>query len=276
MKRRGFTLIELLVVIGIIAVLAAMLFPVFASAREQARRSTCLSNLKQIGTAVQMYVTDADDVMPVPLVRSPRSSWAGQIQPYLKSWSILRCPNMIDAALAGQSIWTGTFATTANMSIWPGYGWNSDYLAPAQPDCSDFNKQVPGAGLPVSEAAIQNGSATVMCVGVSLAPGPGSYAGRSPLYPEHGGYFYAPAPATLGSGDACTYPYSGWGAGSFLGPYGGFDGTRHSGKGCVLFVDGHAKIMSSQQLAAGTDWSPTRPNSEITVTDRSLYLWDLR
>src|SRR5687767_12004527 len=63
-RRRGFTLIELLVVIAIIAILAAILFPVFAQARESARKTGCLSNLKQIGIAVQMYLTDYDDRYP--------------------------------------------------------------------------------------------------------------------------------------------------------------------------------------------------------------------
>lgn len=63
-KRRGFTLIELLVVIAIIAILAAILFPVFARAREQARKTTCTSNLKQIGTSLLMYVQDYDETYP--------------------------------------------------------------------------------------------------------------------------------------------------------------------------------------------------------------------
>jgi prepilin-type N-terminal cleavage/methylation domain-containing protein len=67
-RRRGFTLIELLVVIAIIAILAAILFPVFARARESARRSTCLSNLRQIGTATMMYLQDYDDTYPSGLV----------------------------------------------------------------------------------------------------------------------------------------------------------------------------------------------------------------
>jgi prepilin-type N-terminal cleavage/methylation domain-containing protein len=67
-QRRGFTLIELLVVIAIIAILAAILFPVFARARESARRSTCLSNLKQVGTATMMYLQDYDDTYPSGLV----------------------------------------------------------------------------------------------------------------------------------------------------------------------------------------------------------------
>ena len=63
--KKGFTLIELLVVIAIIAILAAILFPVFAAAREKARQTSCLSNLKQIGTALQLYIDDFDQVFPV-------------------------------------------------------------------------------------------------------------------------------------------------------------------------------------------------------------------
>jgi prepilin-type N-terminal cleavage/methylation domain-containing protein len=64
LKQRGFTLIELLVVIAIIAILAAILFPVFAQAREKARQTSCLSNEKQLGTAISMYVQDYDETYP--------------------------------------------------------------------------------------------------------------------------------------------------------------------------------------------------------------------
>ncbi|HEX5322780.1 MAG TPA: prepilin-type N-terminal cleavage/methylation domain-containing protein, partial [Capsulimonadaceae bacterium] len=63
-RSKGFTLIELLVVIAIIAILAAILFPVFATAREKARQATCLSNEKQIGLAMNMYVQDYDETLP--------------------------------------------------------------------------------------------------------------------------------------------------------------------------------------------------------------------
>src|SRR5438093_13768249 len=73
--RRGFTLIELLVVIAIIAILAAILFPVFARARSQARKATCASNLKQIGLAFLMYAQDSDETFPVHWDALRRGQW---------------------------------------------------------------------------------------------------------------------------------------------------------------------------------------------------------
>lgn len=273
---RGFTLIELLVVISIIAILAALLFPVFALARGMARRATCGSNLKQIGTAAQMYVGDNDDMLPIPKINNPRVSWAALLQPYIKNWNVYHCPEMVDATFGGQSIWQGSLAIPGNLSMWCGYGWNVDYLAPARPDCSDFNGQFAESGPPVGLAQVSNTSGTVMAVGVSIAPGPSSWADKNTLYPAGGGYCLALSPAGVGGGDVCTYTYAGWGAGGYLGPYGGFEANRHSGKGEVLFVDGHVKAMSAGELSAGTNWSPQTANSAIVVTDRSRYLWDLQ
>jgi len=107
--RAAFTLIELLVVIAIVAILAAILFPVFAQAREKARATACMSNLKQIGTATQMYVQDYDDrlffrasaAIPsvsrsgaiVPTVAQPPVLWWNALQPYLRSAQLLVCPS---------------------------------------------------------------------------------------------------------------------------------------------------------------------------------------
>ncbi|MDQ3813290.1 MAG: DUF1559 domain-containing protein [Armatimonadota bacterium] len=91
---RGFTLIELLVVIAIIALLAAILFPVFGRARENARRSSCQSNLKQIGLGIAQYVQDYDEMMvPVEVGTGSADTWHTLLQPYLKSRQILVCPS---------------------------------------------------------------------------------------------------------------------------------------------------------------------------------------
>jgi prepilin-type N-terminal cleavage/methylation domain-containing protein len=108
-KTRGFTLIELLVVIAIIAILAAILFPVFAQARESARKAVCLSNNKQLGLAVMMYVQDYDEGFPVNLwgtapinvadndTRSGQYysaiQWMWEVYPYMKNRQILACPS---------------------------------------------------------------------------------------------------------------------------------------------------------------------------------------
>ncbi len=88
----GFTLIELLVVIAIIAILAAILFPVFGRARENARRSSCQSNMKQMGLGIVQYVQDYDEYYPTS-AGAGTGTWRQKIQPYLKSTQVLRCPS---------------------------------------------------------------------------------------------------------------------------------------------------------------------------------------
>jgi prepilin-type N-terminal cleavage/methylation domain-containing protein/prepilin-type processing-associated H-X9-DG protein len=93
--KHGFTLIELLVVIAIIAILASILFPVFGRARENARRTSCMSNMKQLGLGLAMYTQDYDNFYPMSISgpTSPYFSWRQVIQPYIKSTQAMQCPS---------------------------------------------------------------------------------------------------------------------------------------------------------------------------------------
>jgi len=143
-NKKGFTLIELLVVIAIIAILAAILFPVFAKVRAQARKISCLSNAKQIGLGVMQYVQDNDETFPysdwfnnrgctlgAPGCGKFRSNgiftYADGIYPYVKSMAAYTCPNHPKDAL-GYGL--NTFLTpVSNPSAIPGQGFNYKYIA---------------------------------------------------------------------------------------------------------------------------------------------------
>lgn len=97
-KHNAFTLIELLIVIAIIAILAAILFPVFALAREKARQTGCLSNLKQVGLGSAMYAQDYDENLVHTELGGDISDlneryWGDMLQPYIKNWQVLSCPS---------------------------------------------------------------------------------------------------------------------------------------------------------------------------------------
>src|SRR5688500_4426112 len=101
-RKRAFTLIELLVVIAIIAILAAILFPVFAQAREKARQTSCLSNMKQTGLGLMMYTQDYDETTPprndaVDNFGDPgvTPNFLGSIQPYTRNGKIYGCPSAV-------------------------------------------------------------------------------------------------------------------------------------------------------------------------------------
>ena len=147
-RRSAFTLIELLVVIAIIAILAAILFPVFGRARENARRSSCQSNLKQIGLGILQYKQDYDERFPLygtAAAASPAtvSGWAYTVQPYVKSEQIFQCPSDTATLVAAAT------ATAQERAVAVGY---TDYW---------YNFQL-GNGSGISDAALEYAANTVL------------------------------------------------------------------------------------------------------------------
>jgi len=260
------------VVIAIIAILAAILFPVFAQAREKARTTSCLSNMKQLGTAQMMYVQDYDETVTPYDQRSTQpfpndeATWCQLIQPYIKNWQVFRCPSN---SVNPFGIWNpgSPFGWYYNWMRWPSYGFNYDYLN-ISPNCNPF------PGLPVTLAAISKPSDTVLYVDVKNVGSPAGY------FASMG----AESPAIVTVPDACGWSNGGWGAGSFGDSPGLFGGNptytgdfdaRHTGGGNVTWCDGHAKWMRPGALAAGTNWHLGIADTDLVVVDTTKYLWSL-
>jgi prepilin-type N-terminal cleavage/methylation domain-containing protein/prepilin-type processing-associated H-X9-DG protein len=132
-KRAGFTLIELLVVIAIIGILAAILFPVFATAREKARQTSCLSNLKQLGAAAMMYAQDCDDTLMRTTFTAGdgnKYTWSAVVQPYVSNVQVFVCPSDPDPVTpkAGY-VQVPAFSYINNSDIIPNHPFNPVSLA---------------------------------------------------------------------------------------------------------------------------------------------------
>jgi len=161
--RRGFTLIELLVVIAIIGILAAMLFPVFARARESARKIQCLSNVKNIALAFQMYLTDYDALMPKEHRQDVIDVFCGEEPKATQMNPYLRIPVILDEYIKNRDVWKCPSAKWAQgaMAIMPGPDWFKIWISYSGGEscasdefagCSPFP---PGWGGPITDSFTQ-------------------------------------------------------------------------------------------------------------------------
>ncbi len=210
--RRGFTLIELLVVIAIIAILAAILFPVFARAREKARQSTCLSNVKQIMVGVLMYAQDYDEMLPrLYTTGSPNGNyvvWPTAVVPYVKNNQLYVCPS-------------NKFNHCTTSGSWAYVQWQNNF-----PISYGYNNW--------------NGAA-----GATGQPWSGYIGFRSDGVRSLGGI---PQPARViftGDGRGCYQYY--WTSANYVDTFNATTSVTwkpHNGGANFGFVDGHAKWMN--------------------------------
>ena len=226
---RGFTLIELLVVIAIIALLAAILFPVFARARENARRASCQSNLKQLALGIHQYVQDYDENFPrVYTITSGNwaggdwKGWATMVEPYVKSEQVYACPSRANKAnynanqyyRGGGSGYGLTYASNNPLSGLTSFGYDESGIGGAtQPS--------------LKSSAIERSAETIM-LGEEKTTASGFEFGEPYLC------------NWAGNGQSCFLSQTGT-------PW-HFEGIS------VAFVDGHVKWMKVEKLQVATYW----------------------
>jgi prepilin-type N-terminal cleavage/methylation domain-containing protein/prepilin-type processing-associated H-X9-DG protein len=239
--RHAFTLIELLVVIAIIAILAAILFPVFAQAREKARSTSCLSNMKQLGTAFMMYLQDYDEVVLPRYQACPNGGpvdktqklWTDTLQPYVKNKQIFICPSASNSFYCDQ--WTQWDASIDPHNT-------RGYLSVG------YNQTISGWYYAVNPC------------GQMILP-----ALPSIQYPAKNVMFADSVPGDVASGyrgylfgnTGLNVPYTATTAGSL--------GARHQDGTNLTFFDGHAKWYKGSTLL----WNP---NAVINCQDASFWL----
>lgn len=247
-RRSGFTLIELLVVIAIIAILAAILFPVFAKAREKARQIACLSNEKQLGLGIMQYTQDNDEFYPISndeIVGSGGGNWGQAIFPYVKSLDVFKCPDNADS-MAYTGKFNGTDCAAPCM-----FSGNPNYDPKSVPvgyGMTNFlGSMILGGGKPHSIASIQE---PAIKIAIMERVGSRSYNGQNTANQDGIGWF---------DWDSATFPYSFY-AEAF---------APHTGRFNVVYCDGHAKSILPTDTAGTAAGAPNMfgcMNGSITTT----------
>jgi len=242
-SRHAFTLIELLVVIAIISILAAILFPVFAQAREKARQTTCVSNVRQISQAFVMYQQDYDEGFPQLFYTGEAGRtqpnnfglyrWSWLVQPYVRSFDVFFCPTDTNGADLRKKT-NPNFGY--NFGLLPSYGYNAHYLSPGEdpylPDHPEF--------APIGAAAVTAPAETVLLAESTWFSPP--RRGLPPNTPQVGFYRVYPPSQWAGS-----VPLDGL-------SYGHVWFRHHNRFATTAFADGHVKAMTAEALKNEALW----------------------
>ena len=302
-RKTGFTLIELLVVIAIIAILAAILFPVFAKAREKARQISCASNERQIGLADLQYIGDNDDHEPMVdyFVYSGGVKqlvpWTVALQPYTKSWGVFRCPSDSSPIVNKISNFAGDTITFTDpgylQAVNSSYAINADYMnpqvgcgGPRTRDADPASEAGDGRqGPPIQEGQMESPSQTVFATDAKPLF---KSADTAWMY-----RYWTSAPASWNAPIVCTSwewgDHNGWDQAATPGSTGSYGmageepgdtntdrvSVRHTDGTNVVFCDGHVKWLTPGNLAAGTNWNTGADRTNIFILDYSKYLWSL-
>ena len=257
-RQRGFTLIELLVVIAIIAILAAILFPVFAQAREKARATSCISNMREIGTAVRMYVDDNDSTWPIfqayntlDYSGNPAPPWTvnhlgveTEVAPDIKSHAIFQCPDD-----SGSPALDVTTTVPNHTSYYAGYG--SSYRF----DQSCFSQIADPNGSREDDAPLTeyNPDGTTYPLTASKLVHDSDYVSTSDtrIMRDEEMPWFSPQNDPTGGKYGYYYPPSSG--------YPSYYRAWHPMGGSFVFADGHAKFVVSEIVF---DSMPTTPSGK--------------
>jgi len=284
--RKAFTLIELLVVIAIIAILAAILFPVFAQAKAAAKKTASLSNCKQIGTAMFMYSASNNDGF------APGDSWGGKRTDagftfgnglWWRPWGLLlasyiKNDDLLQDPLATRYNNTDPTFKSLYMGVNPAWGYNKTWLDPSFFTNGQWVHQTK------SQGTLAQPANTVMFTGKfsqpegTIAEGSVTYYGTWSFTTS--GYVDPPICSPIPQ-----YCFADWGTASGFwdgivknvyenGAFTGGVAPRANDGAIVVFADGHASRMAMGRLADGTNWNKTRTAASMAMVDESRYIWD--
>jgi prepilin-type N-terminal cleavage/methylation domain-containing protein len=286
---RAFTLAELLVVLAIVAVVAGIMFPVFLTVKASAKKTQCISNLRQISQATLMYASDYDDYFVLvnhQPAEEPNShndrTWVQMILPYIHSFGIFQCPSdasdrpkpetSFDQDLVPGDIYSQFYSASLRTNA----GYNFEYLAPIVKIRGEWT------ALPKQTESIGDPSGTLMFVDSVFSvkngrpEGGGSWLVVPPCrYEEHGGVVvdsFTSSPASRGA--EVFSPNEGWDLLDQIDSPGLLYGGAwpwHSGHMNVARTDGSVRTMSLQSLTAGCD---LQENWRGEIVNDQLYMWD--